>query len=335
MPILVAPAERLPLVTVVIPCRNEAASIGGILETIVHGTYPIEHLEVFVVDGGSTDRTREIVEEFSRRYPFIRVLGNPKKNAAAGMNIGIRAGKGEFIVRMDGHAEYPKNYIQQLIGYLASTGADNVGGVLTTHAADSTAAARAVALILSHPFGVGGSSFRIGVSEPTEVDTVPFGCYRRDVFDRIGLYDERFIRNQDDELNARLKKTGGRIMLLPDIHIGYFARKSLSAMNRMLYQYGYFKPLVAHKLGAPATLRQLAPPIFVITLITALPLLAHTAANVCVSARLAARHGWKLLPYLVAGFLTAHISYGFGYLKGICEIALTGSLVQRQLDTNR
>ena len=158
---------------------------------------------------------------------------------------------------------------------LEQSGADNVGGVCRTLPASDSAMAKAIAVGMSHPLGVGNSHFRIGCRpEDRWVDTVPFGCYRREVFDRIGLFDEELVRNQDDELNLRLIKHGGRILLSPRIVCKYFARDSLAKLWRMYYQYGYFKPLVVRKVGGVMTLRQLLPPLFVLGLIDARPLAA-------------------------------------------------------------
>ena len=330
--------RALPRVSVVIPTRNEEKYIADCLQSVLDGNYPREQLEILVVDGTSTDNTRAIVTSFRSRYPFIQLLDNPAGVVPHAMNIGIRAASGEIIVRMDAHARYGFEYIMQLVTWMERLSADNVGGVWITRAGAATAEAEAVASVLSHPFGVGGAQYRLsGKQEPFEVDTVPFGCYRRDVFDSIGFYDERFIRNQDDELNARLKRHGGRIFLVPEIRIDYVARDTLRKLARMLYQYGYFKPLIAVKLGRPATIRQLAPPLFAASILAipvalwisplagilcAGPLIAHSVFNAFISLRIASTRGSGFLPYLFAGFLLAHLAYGWGYLRGLVDFAL-------------
>lgn len=325
-------------VSVVIPVRNEAKYIERCLMSLIEGTYPICDMEIIVVDGQSTDETRNIVMSLSQRFPGVRLLDNPDKVVPNAMNIGIRASRGTYIVRVDAHATYARDYVQRLLDALERLGADNVGGVFVSHPASQAPESRAVAQILSHPFGVGNAIYRLkSDGAPIEVDTVPFGCYRREIFDRIGLFDEIFIRNQDDEFNARLKNAGGKIVLLPDLHIDYVARESIRKMSLMLYQYGYFKPLVAMKLGRPATVRQLVPLLFVLTLI-GLPLLSllipaaalawcaaiglHTAANIYFSARASRVQGFELFAYMVWGFFCAHVSYGFGYLRGIIDFGL-------------
>jgi glycosyltransferase involved in cell wall biosynthesis len=328
----------LPFISIIIPVRNEEKCMAACLACILEGEYPLDRLEILVVDGSSDDRTRQIVADVAQRAPAVRLLDNPARVVPHAMNIGIRAARGEIVVRMDAHARYASTYLVQLVGWMDRLGADNVGGVCITQPASQAPQSRAVAVILSHAFGIGSALFRLGSAKmPVEVDTVPFGCYRRETFERIGLYDEIFVRNQDDELNARLKRSGGRIFLVPEIRIDYIARESLRKAATMLYQYGYFKPLVAIKLGHPATFRQLAPPAFVLGVL-GLPLLAlvvpaaayawlavlgaHTAINLCVSIVQARRHGWALLPHLLCGFALAHLAYGLGYLKGLLDFGL-------------
>jgi GT2 family glycosyltransferase len=260
-------------------------------------------------------------------------LDNPKKITPAALNLGITHAKGAVIVRMDAHVEYPADYISSLVRLLQESGADNVGGVCRTLPANGTALARAIAFGMSHPLGVGNSYFRIGSAEPRWVDTVPFGCYRREVFERIGLFDEQLVRNQDDELNFRLIKQGGRIRLSPKIVCRYYARESLGKLWRMYYQYGYFKPLVVRKVRV-MTLRQLAPPALVLGLLitgalapwsrlaagafaaivlTYAATIATCAAGAVGKVGVAAAALFAVIPVL-------HLSYGLGYLQGVWKV---------------
>ena len=324
-------------VSVIVPCRNEADWIRQCLESIVANDYPRDRLEVLVVDGMSDDGTRAVVTEYVAKHPIIRLLDNPKKNTPAALNTGIAAARGTIIMRMDAHVEYPSNYISALSQRLEESGADNVGGVCVTCPAKDTSLGRGIALGMSHPLGVGNSYFRIGTGEPCWVDTVPFGCYRREVFDRIGLFDEELMRNQDDEFNLRLIRAGGRILLVPDVVCRYYARDSLAKLWRMFYQYGYYKPLVARKIGRVMTLRQLAPPAFVATIMVSGILAtwnvwasAVLAALCCVyfsaiaaGTMLASRtHGWRPALMLFCVLPTIHFSYGLGYLKGLVDFLL-------------
>ncbi|HVH08865.1 MAG TPA: glycosyltransferase family 2 protein [Gemmatimonadales bacterium] len=332
-------SNHRPLVSIVLPCRNEERYIGACLNSILATGYPLDRVELLVVDGMSEDRTRDIVADYARRNGVIRVLENRRRITPAALNTGIRAAAGEIIMRMDAHAVYPREYIPRLVEALQASDADNVGGLLVTLPADDTTVAQAIAVGLAHPFGVGNAYFRIGVGTQRWVDSAPFGCFRREVFDRIGVFDEDLIRNQDDEFNLRLIKHGGRILLLPDVVSYYFARRSLSDVARMYYQYGYFKPLVAKKLEGVMTLRQLVPGLFVLALLgTAVlapwlrvlrPVTAAIAGTYlaavlgCVIAAVR-RHGWRCALALAAVFPTVHFSYGVGSLRGVLDHVLGG-----------
>jgi len=322
-----------PRVSIVMPCRNEAAYIGPCLESVLTTDYPLDRVEVLVADGRSDDGTRGIVERFAALHPCVRVLDNPARITPAALNMAIRAATGDVIIRMDAHGIYPPDYVSRLVNALVETGADNVGGVVITLPADDTATARAIALAFAHPLGVGNAYFRIGVAGRRWVDTVPFGCFRRELFERVGMFDEELVRNQDDEFNLRLIGRGGRVLLLPDVVSQYYGRRSLGAVARMFYQYGYFKPLVARKAVRIMT-RQLVPPLFVLSLVvtaalgialpTARELLAGIVgtygALVLTGAALAARKdGVRCATALAAVFAVMHLSYGVGYLHGIID----------------
>jgi glycosyltransferase involved in cell wall biosynthesis len=324
------------IVTIIIPCRNEKKYIPSLLNSIIGNDYSKDVMEVLVIDGMSDDGTREILETYSISHPFIKTLDNIHKTVPQAMNIGIKNALGEFIIRMDAHATYPKDYISKLVYYSERLNADNVGGRCETLPANETLKAKAIALVLSHPFGVGDAEFRINKSneEYVQVDTVPFGCYKKSLFDKIGFYDEELIRNQDNELNERLLKNGGKIYLIPSINIQYFARENYQKLWKMLFQYGYFGPLVDIKLGKRTRLRRYIPAIYVLSL--ALPVIAglwnpylfslallsgglHMMTNIYVSSKIAIRSDFRLLPYLMTGFTVGHLSYGIGYLKGMID----------------
>jgi glycosyltransferase involved in cell wall biosynthesis len=327
-------------VSIVVPCRNEETYLARCLDSILAGDYPRGRLEILVVNGGSTDRTAEVLGQYAAAHQGIVALENPRGTTPAALNIGIRAAAGEIIVRMDAHVLYPPDYIRRLVAGLEESGADNVGGILETVPAEDTPTARAIALGISHRFGVGNAHFRIGTDQRREVDTVPFGCFRREVFERIGLFDEELIRNQDDELNFRIITRGGRVLLLPDVFCRYFARRSLDQLARMYYQYGYFKPLVARKVGRVMTIRQLVPALLVAGLsssatlaiwvpsarvVFALVAGSYLALVLACSAAAARTHGIRCGAALAAVFPTLHFSYGFGFLLGIRDHLLTRS----------
>jgi glycosyltransferase involved in cell wall biosynthesis len=321
-----------PMVSVIIPCRNEEAYIARCLDSILASEYPQDRLEILVADGRSSDRTRKILGTYEIAYRSVVLLDNAQGTTPAGLNVAIRAASGEIIIRMDAHVLYPPDYIGRLVKALQESGADNVGGVLETMAADETPLARAIAFGMSHRFGVGNAHFRIGTKERRWVDTVPFGCFRREVFQRVGMFDEELIRNQDDELNFRLITLGGRILLLPDVSCRYFTRQSLGQLFLMYYQYGYFKPLVVRKVGRVMTVRQLVPALLVLVLtgsaglspwqpaataIFAVVALAYVVTLLACALGAVPSYGLRCAASLIAVFPTLHFSYGLGFLLGL------------------
>ncbi len=336
-------------ISIIIPCRNEEKFIEKVIKSILNQTYPKDKLEVIFVDGMSEDRTQDIIKEYASKYPFIKLLENPYKYVPHAMNIGIKNSTGDIIIRMDAHSEYPPDYVEKLVYWLKKLNADNVGGIWINIPSKNTLEARAIAIALSSNFGIGNAHYRLGkVNRPMKVDTVPFGCYPKKVFNKIGLYDEDLIRNQDDELNARLRKIGGKIFLIPDIKIKYYARDSLKKVAKMFFQYGYFKPLVNMKIGKPTTVRQLFPPLFVFMLIiptlfaVAVPkviltsifvFILHSILNIFFSLNLSIKNkDLKLFPFLFVTFLIIHLSYGLGYIKGILDFIILKLHKKKQLE---
>lgn len=325
-------------ISVVIPAYNEERFIEDCLRSVYEQDYPHEQLEVIVVDGNSQDRTAEIIRE---KFPEVKLLSNPRKIVPVSMNIGIKEAQGRYIIRLDVHCIYPNDYFSRLVQFMEThPEADNVGGVCKTLPANDSAKARAIAIALSSKFGMGNSEFRVGTKEIKEVDTVPFGCYRREVFDKIGIYDEELIRNQDNELNSRLKQHGGRIFLLPDLLIDYFARPTVKKCGRMFYQYGLFNPLVDKKLGQFTSLRRMVPLFFVLYLILfvvlsltlpaltlwfAIPLLLYLLIDVAVSWQYISKP--KVALWLLWIYPVIHVNYGVGYISGILRLLFHRSFV--------
>lgn len=335
-----APDAEAAFVSIVVPCRNERAFITGCLDSIRATTWHADQLEILVVDGMSDDGTRDLLLEYARTWPVVRMLDNPQRITPVALNIGIRAARGDVIVRMDAHNFYPTDYVPRLVRGLYESGADNVGGLWITKPGNASPIAEAIALALRHPFGVGNAHYRVGATAPRWVDTVPFGCYRREVFDRIGLFDEELARNQDDEFNLRLIRRGGRILLLPEVTSEYHARENLGKLWRMYYQYGLFKPLVIRKIGAVLTVRQLVPACLVLALIVgavgavwstvatvllAALLLVYALATTAAALHAGRGHGWQALSRLVMVFPVIHLAYGSGFLRGfVRSIVLAG-----------
>lgn len=337
------------MITVICPIRNEELYIEKFLNSILQQDYSVNDMEILLLDGMSTDKTRSIVDDYTKRYPHIRLIDNMMKTVSYAMNEGIRNAIGDIIIRLDAHAEYPVNYFSKLVYYLNSLkDADNVGGICVTQPANDGVEAKAIAACLSSRFGVGNSYFRIGTRNIKLVDTVPFGCFRKSLFDKIGLYDTDMVRNQDDELNGRIIKNGGKIYLLPDVEINYYSRDRISKVRKMLYEYGLYKPLGNKKLGAAITIRQFFPLFFVIGLVTGIilslffPILwplffGVVALHIFIGTIEGIKNVKKtkeircvfLMPYI---FMNMHISYGIGYLHGIYNIAFNRSF---EAKTNR
>jgi glycosyltransferase involved in cell wall biosynthesis len=302
----------------------------------------MERLDIIVMDGMSEDRTKEIVEQYAEKHDNIRCVSNPGRTAPYALNIGIENAKGEVIVRMDAHSIYPNDYVEILVNELFRLEADNVGAAWNTLPGNDTDMALAIATAMAHKFGVGDADYRVSDGATKEVDTVPFGCYRRDVFDRIGNFDTDLTRNQDDEFNARLIESGGKIFLIGRVEIQYFARENLRKLMTMYYQYGLFKPLVNKKRKHPATLRQFAPPLFVLAWIATIlwvfigpvwPMLPLTALVLVYfipafyfGIRLAFKMHKPSFVFLIPlVFFSMHFSYGWGYLNGIINFSFSTS----------
>lgn len=331
---------QYPRLSIVVPCRNERAFIESFLDSVLAQTYPADRYEIIVADGMSDDGTYEILERLQARIPNLRVIVNQGKTVPYALNAAIAASDGDVIVRLDAHARYPANYLESVVGGLDRYRADNVGVGWITEPGAETLEAEVIARAISNPFGVGNAVFRTGTKEPIETDTVPFGCFRRSVVERIGLFDEELTRNQDDEFNGRMVRHGMKIVLLPDPKITYFARPRYAQMRRMYYEYGLFKPLVLKKLGRPATIRQLVPPAFVLTLAVLLAASLWQPQALWLLALLLAAYGtgalryalkerrrgasWRAVLRMPWAFFQVHVAYGIGYWHGVLKV-LTGS----------
>lgn len=324
--------------------------IENLIFSIKNQNYPKSDLEIIFIDGMSNDLTRKYINDFKKEFSNVYLVDNPNKTVPYALNIGIKNAKGDIIIRLDAHAEYPSNYISTLVYYLGKLNADNVGASAVT-VPNNKPVSRAIAISMSSIFGVGNATFRLENStekEFIEVDTVPFGCYRRDVFDRIGLFDEQLTRNQDNEFNERLRKAGGKIYLIPSLKIKYYARENYSKLYKMFFQYGYFGPLVDLKLKKPTRLRRYIPTAFVLSLI--MPLLLsllfypflylwvftvslYLIASVTFGTyECRKRDSVQLVPYVMWAYFVSHVSYGLGYLKGVFDFMILKKHLKSKLD---
>lgn len=325
-----------PFVSVIIPCRNEEKYIEKCLSSLLKQDYPKEQLEILVIDGMSRDKTRKIIKKKFRKYPLIKLLENPQRFTPFGLNIGIKEAKGKVIVRMDAHAKYANDYISRCIDCLRKNKVDNVGGAMKTLPGSNTLIAKAIALCLSHPFGAGNSYFRIGSKEPQLVDTVFGGCYWKEVFKKVGLYNEKMIRSQDMEFNLRLKEAGGKILLVPDIISYYYSQPTLIGFLIHNISDGIWVtyPL---KFGIQAfSWRHLTPLVFLVSLVSffflssisgffsflfSLIITLYVLTNLFFSLKISKRErnfGYLFLLPIV--FLVRHLGYGLGSIFGLIKL---------------
>lgn len=329
-----------PTVSVIIPCRNEEKYIQKCIESVLENDYAIDDYELIVVDGQSTDRTVEIIAKLMGEYPNIVLVENPKKIAPSAMNLGIQKAKGKIIMRMDAHTVYPKNYISSLLYWKEILAADNVGGVSKADVLSKNPRSIAIKKVLSNKFGVGNSFFRTGAEGVLEVDTVPFGCYEKALLTEVGGYNERLVRNQDIELNKRLKQLGKKIYLIPEVVCTYYARENYRGLAKNNYDNGKWNILtvyITRNVSALST-RHFIPLCFVLALVLPLilsffiaqllylsiaVLLLYASALMVVISKMDKR-GTNMRS-LFTTFFTLHFSYGLGSLVGIFHIGkLTG-----------
>ncbi len=321
-----------PTVTLIMPIWNEAGFIERSLGAVLAQDYPTDRLEVLVVDGLSDDGTREVVARLLAGRPHARLLDNPRRIVPTALNLALAEARGEVVVLVGGHTLIAPDYVRRCVEALAETGADCAGGVLSTVA--EAGVTQSIALAQSSRFGVGDASFRVGRERGGYVDTVAFGAYRRQIFERIGLFDEELVRNQDDEFNYRLRAAGGRIWLDPRIRSTYYARSTLRSLWRQYFQYGFWKVRVFQKVPGSAQWRHWAPPLFALAVVGGLgaalalpplrPLYAggltlYLLTNLAVSACIAARAGWRHLLRLPPAFVALHLAYGLGFWAGMAH----------------
>jgi glycosyltransferase involved in cell wall biosynthesis len=312
------------------PCLNEAGFIEACLLSVRAQTYPADRFEILVADGGSTDGTRDILARLARDDGRIRVIDNPDRIQAAGLNQVLTEARGEVIIRMDVHCEYAPDYAEKCVAVLERTGADNVGGA--QRCLGRTPFERAVCAALRSPLGVGGAAYRSHDNEGL-VDTVFLGAYKRSVFDRIGPWDPRAITNEDAELNQRLVDAGGRIYLSRDIVVHYVPRGSLPALARQYYRYGRGRARTLLKHRRFLTIRPALPFLAVVaglTLVAALPwtdaaLYAAGLAAVAVgieAIRVGSSDGTGCVARVMALLPTIVISHGLGFGAGLVRYGL-------------
>ena len=327
----------LPLVSIIMPIRNEEIFINKCLSSILSQTYPKEYLEIIIVDGISNDKTREIIKSTSSDIINIKLFDNHKMIVPFGFNIGLSESIGDIIIRIDGHCLINDNYVQNCVDIIEKTGYDCVGGPIENSAKGRIG--NLINLAQSSFFGVGGVDFRKAINTGKFVDTLAFGAYKREVFAKLGGYDEELKRNQDDEFNFRLIQNGGKIWLDPLIKSTYYPRTSIIRLFRQYFEYGLYKIRVFQKRKSVASIRHLVPACFVLLililflfayLITGLPLIifcfiyfiSSLFSSIYEFAFLDAKkeiNFFNLIFITPIIFFTLHFSYGLGTIFGLIK----------------
>jgi cellulose synthase/poly-beta-1,6-N-acetylglucosamine synthase-like glycosyltransferase len=331
-----------PQVSIIVPCYNEQGTIQLLLDAIYEQDYPKSKIKVIIADGLSTDHTRDKISNFVLSHPDlnIRVIDNPKRIIPAGLNRAIESAEGDIIIRLDAHSVPQPDYVTLCVSGLESGMGDNVGGVWDIQPGEDTWQAKSICEAASHKFGVGDASYRY-TSEPKIVDTVPFGSFYRTLFDKIGLFDESLLTNEDYEFNVRLVKQGGKVWLDPRIRSVYYSRSSFSALARQYWRYGYWKAQMIRRHPKTLRWRQAVPPFFVLSLVALIffsfifpfarillvieillyaCLLLTAGIGVCLKTN-------RVLPLVGVpiSILIMHINWGSAFIWGLVKKPETGS----------
>jgi succinoglycan biosynthesis protein ExoA len=325
-----------PSVSIVIPCYNEEKTIRDLLQAICEQTYPIGQLEVVIADGLSTDKTRQVINAFQKDNPRLKVtmIDNPKRIIPAGVNTAIRASKGEIIIRLDGHSKPYPDYVMNCVEALEQKRGDNVGGVWEIRPSRETPLAGCIALAAAHPLGVGDAHYRLG-KKAGAVDTVPFGAFRRNLFDRLGGFNEELRTNEDYEFNTRIRQIGGVVWLDPSIRTVYLARPNLSELASQYFRYGYWKLKMLRRFPNTLRWRQALPPLFVGSLfilaiisifipqvlyLLGSELFIYLAILVAFGALIAQKHHQiGCIIGFPAAIATMHLSWGAGFIWSLIK----------------
>jgi glycosyltransferase involved in cell wall biosynthesis len=336
-----------PSISIIIPCRNEETYISECLESIISNNYPKEKIEVFVIDGLSTDNTINIVQDYILRFPFIGMISNPNKIFPSAVNIGIKHSHGDFIFIIGAHAKYNYDYFSKCIESGLKYNADNIGGVLLTVPDNNTIVGKLITSTLMSPFGVGNSKFRTGSSEIIETDTVFGGCYKKEVFLKHGFFNEKMVSTSDYEFNRRIKKHGAKIILDPDIIVTYYTRSTLLMFLKNNIRNGFWAIYpIALADHFPVSIRHLVPLTFFISLFFSLMIsfflngfflvfssiiLVYFITSFIYSLKVI--HEFKFyIIFLPILFFILHFSYGLGSFYGLFKAGLSKTFLSKSIE---
>lgn len=320
-------------VSIVIPCRNEQKYIALCLDSIVAQDYPKDKLCVYVCDGESDDGTVDIIKSYEEKYPFINYLNNPHRTTPYALNLGLQKGGFDVGIILGAHAALAPDYVSKSVAcFNIDPAIGCVGGIIEN--IHENEISEAIGLAMSSSFGVGNAHFRTAAKDGY-VDTVAFGAYKKEVFEKIGYFDETLVRNQDDEFNYRVLINGFKIWLSHEIKCVYYVRASFPKLLQQYKQYGYWKVFVNKKHKAVTTIRQLIPFIWVFYLMFAwLPTLIFWPwiflylsgivlyLSVSLFAAWKLTKNWSTLLRVLRAFYTLHLGYGFGYFNGIIDFLI-------------
>ena len=331
--------DEYPLVTIIIPMYNEEKYIARCIESVLHQDYPRDRMELIIADGMSTDRSPEIVGEYSKKYPWIRLVENPKRIMAGAMNRAIPLAQGSIIARMDAHSEYGLDYLSKCVYYLQKTGAENAGGLCATYPGADTLMARCIAAITSNWLVVGGAAFRVSW-RPRYSDSCVFGTWPREVYDKIGLNNEALGRNEDNDINSRILRCGGKIFQTPAVKLKYYNQATLRGLCRQAYGNGLWNLLMLWANASTWRFRYFATfffdlwlvlfgmlsiwkPVFLYPLLLAVGLYALMLLVVMV--QVGFRKGWSLVLLVPFSVFCYHVTYGLGTAAGLWRFLIMGA----------
>ena len=322
-------------VSIIVPCYNEKTHIHLLLDAIFAQTFPRAQMEVIIADGMSTDGTREIVSEWSGLHQDLRLkrVDNEKQIIPAALNRAIENASNDVIIRLDAHSHPYPDYVTRTVSALEAGVADNVGGLWEIKPGAETWIARSISLAASHPLGVGDALYRHG-KKAAFVETVPFGGFRRELWAKLGGFDETLLTNEDYEFNSRILKSGGKIWFDPDIRSVYYSRPTLGGLGRQYWRYGYWKYRMVKRYPDTIRWRQALPPIFVASLLVGLLLawiplfrgllviefLLYSIILLVLSMKLAiVKRDPALVIGIPASIASMHISWGSGFLWSMAK----------------
>jgi len=325
--------KKLPKVSIIIPCYNEEKTIGLLLKAIQKQNYPLSNIEIVIADALSTDATKEKISEFIRSNlsVLIRVVDNTKQTIPSGVNCAADAATGKILIRLDAHSEPNEEYVKTTVDLLKNKVAENVGGIWEIQPGEDTCIGKAIAKAAAHPLGVGDAKYRVS-TKAQYVDTVPFGAFFKETFEKIGRFDETLLANEDYEFNARLKNSGGKVWLDPRIRSKYYARKNLRELAKQYWRYGFWKVKMLKNYPTTIRWRQAIPPLFVASIfllgilsifipftriILGLEFGIYTITILFAGLQTAIKHNglcFLLMPFAI---ITMHISWGCGFIYSL------------------